>query len=1173
MLHVHHADRADRLVGALADVLQAPLDDPFAAEVVAVPTRGVERWLAQRLSGRLGTSPGGGDGICANVAFPTPRRLVEEAIAAAAGLDPATDPWRPARALWPLLELVDAAGGERWLRRLSAHLDRDAGDRSRRLSAVRHVARLYERYALHRPSMLRAWAEGRDEDGAGGPLAAEHRWQAELWRRLRERVGVAGPAELLETAEVRLVEDPGLSDLPERISLFGLTSLPARDLALLRALAERRDVHLFLSTPSPAAWRAVADAAREAAARGAPLRTRAQAASAALPANPLLASWGRDGRELQLLLEPLPDAAVHGADGGATTAAAGPHGAAGRSGDTAEADGPAPPSTLLARLQADVRADRAPGDGAPLQLAEGDASVQVHVCHGRARQVEVLRDAILHALADDPTLEPRDVIVMCPDIEAFAPLIEATFGAGDADVEEALPGVDPDRSGPHPVELRVRLADRSLRQTNPVLGVVTRLLELAADGRVAASEVLDLADREPVRRRFRLEEDDLARIEDWVAASGVRWGLDAARRAPFKLQRVEQGTWEAGLDRLLTGVALAEQPGRTLAGVLPLDDVDSAAIDLAGRFAELLERLGTALDALAAPKPIAAWASAIATAADTLTATSPRDAWQRAELQRLLADVVAEATAADGSVSPVALEVADLAALLADRLAGRPTRANFRTGHLTVCTLQPMRSVPHRVICLLGLDDDVFPRRSPRDGDDVLLDEPWAGDRDGRSEDRQILLDALMAAGDRLIVTYAGHSERTNAERAPAVPLAELLDVIDRTARAPAGGRARDAIVVRHPLQPFDAANFAPSALVDRRTWSFDAVTLAGARALGGERHARPPFLPHPLPPRQLDVIELDQLLAFVGHPIRAFLRQRLGVGVDAGAEELSDSLPIELDPLARWGLGARLLAARRAGVEMAVAVADERARGMVPPGALGDAVLDGVVAEVEAVLAAAADTVGGGGPLRTVDVRIALGDGRTLAGTIGGVGHYVLPVVTYSRVDPRRRLESWVRLLALTAAFPERPLVATTVGRARAEADDATTTIARITQPPGDPEARRAQARAELERIVDLHDRGMREPLPLFRRTSAAYAAGGGDAIARARKQWETDFQPLCEDRDPEHLLVFGARLPFERLLAEPPRDDEQGDGWEPSETTRFGRYARRLWSGLLAHEELIDR
>ena len=228
-------------------------------------------------------------------------------------------------------------------------------------------------------------------------------------------------------------------------------------------------------------------------------------------------------------------------------------------------------------------------------LDPNDRSVQVHACHGRARQVEVLRDAILHLLEEDPTLEPRDVIVMCPDIETFAPLIQATFGAGevfeDDDELEALP------ADVRPPDLRVRLADRALRQTNPVLGVIGRLLDLV-DERLTASQVLDFADQEPVRRRFGLDDDDLARIEDWVAASGIRWGLDAAHRAPFKLDALAAGTWRAGVDRLLVGVTMTEEEQRLFHDVLPLDDVDSGAIDVAGRFAELVDRLQLALDAL-----------------------------------------------------------------------------------------------------------------------------------------------------------------------------------------------------------------------------------------------------------------------------------------------------------------------------------------------------------------------------------------------------------------------------------------------------------------------------------------------------------------------------------------------------------------------------------------------
>ena len=303
----------------------------------------------------------------------------------------------------------------------------------------------------------------------------------------------------------------------------------------------------------------------------------------------------------------------------------------------------------------------------------------------------------------------------------------------------------------------MRLADRSLRQTNPVLGVVARLLELA-EQRLTASQVLDLADREPVRRRFRLDDDDLARLEEWVARRAASAGGSTPRTARRSSSTSSPaGTWRAGLDRLLVGVTMTEDEQRLFGGVLPLDDVESGAIDLAGRFAELVDRLHAAVDALSAPQPVPDGRRRSPTPPTRSPRPRPRDAWQRAELQRLLDDVVARPPGTTAE-----LELAEVRALLAERLQGRPTRANFRTGHLTICTLVPMRSVPHRVVCLLGLDDGAFPRKAPRDGDDLMLAEPHVGERDARTEDRQLLLDALLAATDQLIVTYTGHDERTN---------------------------------------------------------------------------------------------------------------------------------------------------------------------------------------------------------------------------------------------------------------------------------------------------------------------------------------------------------------------------------------------------------------------------
>jgi exodeoxyribonuclease V gamma subunit len=1130
VLYLHRSERADGLVAMLGDLLAQPAGDAFDREVVAVPTRGIERWLSQQLSTRLGAGPGRGDGVCANVEFPFPGALVTRVSAAASGIDPEADPWRTERAVWPLLEVVDASAGEAWMEGLSAHLGAaaPAGD-GRRFATVRHLADLFDRYGVHRPDMVQAWARGQ-----GGGTGRASRWQVELWRRLRDHVGVPSPAERLTATLERLRSEPELADLPERLSLFGLTALPAAQLEVLGALAAERDVHLFLLHPSPALWGRIETT---------PVgpRRRSQDETAELVEHPLVASWGRDAREMQLVLR-----------------------ASGHVGHEEHRPAPPPGTTLLGALQEAVRADRAPGARDPAAMAAGDRSVQVHSCHGRARQVEVLRDCVLHLLADDPELEPRDVVVLCPDIETYAPLIHAVFGTADAE------GAAPERAGtPAGSELRVRLADRSLRQANPVLSVVAQLLELAT-ARVTATEVLDLAGRDPVRRRFDLDDDDLGRIQQWVVRSGVRWGLDATHRRPFGLGDLGANTWGAGLDRMLLGVTTKESGERLFGGVLALDGVDSADIDLLGRFAELVDRLRWVVDALAGTRPLLEWVDVLAECARRLIATAERDAWQDLGLQRLLDELVDEATGPDGP-SPARLGVGDLRALVEDRLRGRPSRASFRTGHLTVCTLVPMRSVPHRVVCLLGLDDGAFPRSTARDGDDLIAADPEVGDRDPRSEDRQLLLDALLAAQDHLIVTFTGRDERTNLARPPAVPVGELLDVIDRTMVAPDGAAARTRVLVAHPLQPFDARNFEPGGLGRPGPWSFDPVQLEGAQALRRPRRPPPPFLDAPLDEEDLAVVDLAVLGRFLRHPVAAFLERRLGIRPAARLERVADAIPTDLDPLASWALGERLVAAAAAGVPPGVSAAAERVRGVLPPGALGDGALDNALGEAAAVVAAAELEA----PPTTADVAVELADGTRVVGTVGGLRGDRLVRTTFSHLGAPQRLAAWVDLVALSAAEPEPPLRAVIVGRRRAGGPPGADVTRSDLGPLGETaEERSRRALEALASLVELLRRGLREPLPLYCRTSAAWAQGTAARRRRmAEEQWQSTYGIPREDRDAAHRLVLGGTVGFEALLGEPPGADESGPGWAEAETSRFGRYAQRLWGPLLAHERLVDQ
>ncbi len=1092
-LHLHRAPRTDLLADALGDLLAVPLEDPFVQEVVVVPARGVERWLTQRLSHRLGAGPRGGDGVCAGVRFLNPRSLVSLLLDRERD-----DPWDPDRLVWPLLETIDASLDEPWLATLASHLghgrtgDEAALRRDRRYSVARRLAGLLASYAVQRPQLVRDWREGRDTDGSGGALPADLLWQAELWRRLLARVQVE-PPDVRHDRAVGLLRAGGAAalDLPERLSLFGHTRLPVTEVDLLDALAGACEVHLWLPQPSPALW----DDLRGLGVGG--VVARDADTSAERVRHPLLASLGRDARELSRTLAPVACAEV-------------------------ALDEPVPDRsrTLLGWLQADLRANRVPDAARRARRVhdEEDRSLQVHACHGPARQVDVLREVLVGLLADHPDLEPRDILVMCPDIEVYAPLISAGFGLADAVEGDAT------QLG-HPAHrLRVRLADRALSSTNPLLAVAASLVELAG-GRVTASAVLDLIGTPACRRRFGLGDDDLARIAGWVGQAGIRWGLDGAHRARFEMQGFEHNTWRAGLDRILLGVAMSGDEHRHLGRGLPVDDVASSDVDLVGRLAELLDRLTGCLDALTGASDVGSWMRALGAGVRALTAVDDDDAWQVPQLERELARATASAggTGADGSGPGVELRLADVRALLATRLGGRPTRASFRTGTLTVCTMVPMRSVPHRVVCLLGLDDGVFPRALSPDGDDVLARHPLTGERDVRSEDRQLLLDALLAATETLVVTYTGANEHSGAARPPAVPLGEILDAADRTASGP----VRERVLVRHPLQPYDPRNLVAGALVSPRSrpFSFDAAALAGARAAGGGRTSPPALLDGPLGELAAEDVSLSDLKAFFAHPVRSFLRHRLEVSTPLAPDEVGDAIPVELDQLDVWQVGDRLLRAVLAGEDPTAVMTAEQLRGTLPPGRLGLGALTGVVEEAQRLLVRTADLRTG--VARTIDVDVDLGADRRLSGTVSGVHGSRLVTLGYSRLKARQRLTTWIDLLALSASHPDESFTAHAVGRDRAGPK-------RALAGPLD-----HRAADWLRTLVELRDRGLRAPLPVPLATAAAWAEGrarelrGDDVspVELARRAWETDphhpFGMAGEDADASHQRAYGSERP----------------------------------------------
>ena len=1086
-LHIHRAERTDALADGLGALLATPPPDPFAKDLVMVPARGVERWLSQRLSHVLGRGSGE-DGVCAGVSFRSPASLIAEI----AGTGD-HDPWSPDAMTWPLLEVIDAHLDEPWCHTLATHLGRFATDderelrQGRRYAVTRRLAGLFASYARQRPQLLADWLAGDT-----GDLADDLAWQPQLWRRLVEIMAIDPPHVRHANTIARLRDSA--SSLPARLSLFGHTRLPVTDIELLDALGAHHDLHLWLPHPSADAWAALAGL------RG--IVARRDDDSHRRIIHPLLATLGRDVRELQRSL-PV----------------------------TAACDeflpGAGHPDTLLGWLQSDIAANAVRAQGRLLR--PDDRSVQVHSCHGPARQVDVLREVLLGLLADDETLEPRDILVMCPDIETYAPLIAANFGLGEV------------VSGGHPAHrLRVRLADRSLVQTNPLLAVASQLLTLAGS-RVTATEVLNLAQSAPVRARFGFTDDDLENITDWVREANIRWGFDQEHRTLYGVDFVHN-TWQFGLDRVLAGVALSDDSQSWIQNTLPLDDVGSNSVELAGRLTEFVDRLQRVVDSLSGTRSLRDWLTALVEGITLITRIDDADAWQFSQMEREFNDVCAYA----GAREATALRLPDLHALLHQHLAGRPTRANFRTGTLTVCTMVPMRSVPHRVVCLVGLDDTVFPRIGAIDGDDALARHPMTGERDVRSEDRQLLLDAIGAATDTLVITYTGANDYTGQQRPPAVPLAELLDALDITT----GGGVRDAIVVRHPLQPFDARNVEPGALVPGTPFSFDTSVLRAARAATAHREDRPAFVSGPLPSAAPDGdVGLADLLAFFRDPVKGFFRA-LDFTFPADVEGVEDAMPVEIDNLQEWTVGDRMLGDILRGMSPDRARQAEWCRGTLPPGTLGWRKAT-EIRDQAALLAAEALPLRTD-PARAIDVNLDLGGGRRLTGTVSPVFGTRLVTATYSRLDGKHLLAAWIPLLALNAYVPERDWSAVCVGRPK-----------RGTRPRrehlGQPQVPAIELLADL---VAIYDAGRREPLPLPLKTSFAWAEArhsGDDPTDAASRRWRSGMFP-GDDRQPAHVQAWGAGVTLADLMA-PLRAGEE----HPGENNRLGAYSARLWLPML--------
>ncbi|MFG0320499.1 MAG: exodeoxyribonuclease V subunit gamma [Planctomycetota bacterium JB042] len=902
------------------------------------------------------------------------------------------------------------------------------------------VATLFDRYHAYRPDLCRRWRDGGGE-GDG--------WQPVLWNAVRERLGGDDPAaraeRFLERCAGAPLDAPGL---PPRVSVFGVSMLPPLWVRLLAALARHVPVDLFVPAPSREYWGHVRTS-REA------RRARREAAATGIDpddlalddGHPLLAAFGRLGRDFQ---EALEDETYVDAAGEALF----------------EAPGDA--STLRA-VQTDLLELR------PATKRPADGSIAVHACHSPMRQVEVLHDRLLALFAERTDLEPRDVLCMTPDLETFAPLVEAVFGTDRAE-QESIP---------------FRIADQRVRRESAVADAFLRIVELAG-GRLAATEVFDVLSLPVVSDRFGLDAGTLDRVGEWIRGAGVRWGRDAAHRAAERQPETDRNTWRFGLDRLLLGLAMRGDGGRTFAGVLPVDDVEGTETAALGGLAAFVEALAERTrDLERGPRPLGEWVDAFLRVLE-LIARDDRNAWEHEAVRDALLALPDEAAAGrfDGR-----LDLAAARDVLAARVDRAAPGAVFAAGGVTFCEMVPMRSVPHAVVCLLGLDDGVFPRGRPAASFDLVRAAPRAGDRDPRDEDRQLFLEALLAARDRLLILHTGRSVRTNERLPPSVVVSELVEAVGEVETQ------------EHPLQAFAPAAFRAD---DAARQSYRADLVAGARAIDGEGSDPEPFVSAPLPPRPEEVeegvVSLDALRRTLENPARTLLRERLRVAFPGAEETFEDREAMDLGPLEAWQLRHGLLEGLASGRAIEEVVAAARAAGSLPLGTRGEMLLDDAAERMRTFLAELRSR--GVTAPEWLEVDVPVGGGRVVGRVPIRPGADVALFVKDSSDKPKYRLAAWIFHLAahVETGRPFETLLVTYDKK----------------RPPHAKEQRLAavdDAREHLARLVALHERARGGVVPFEPETSWALVT---DGWAEARKAWAPSFIPDGAPPPPSKNLYF---------------------------------------------------
>ncbi len=824
MFVLHTSNKIDNLLGHISQILATPLDAPFAKEVFLIQSQGMERWLSQQLAQRFG--------VWGNFDYLFPGNFFNT-MAEALGIDLHNQEFGRDALLWRvehLLRDLDKpvyASLQKYLQGYSVEM--------KRFQLAQQLAYLYDQYQFMRPDWVENWQAGQ--------LNTEQKteqWQQAFWLKLTEDAEGESHAQLwLQAMEnlQNLSAEEITAKLPQRVSVFGINTMSPFYLSFLQHLSAVIDVHFYLLNPCAAYWADIETKRQQ-------VRNKQDGDSLAI-ANPLLASLGQQGRDFQSLLLDLTEFTVDI--------------------DSFEEH---EPSSILQYVKNDILNNTIEQH----HLAYDD-SIHFHSCHSRIREIEVVKDQLLHAFTEDPSLSLRDVVIMAPDIQEYTPYISAVF--------------DPKTYA---------IADKSGRANNAVLDVFLRFLSIS-QSRLAWESVLDLLEEPLIYRQFDLQESDLPLIRHWITSTHIRWGDSAEHRKQLGVIDFKENTWQAGLERLLMGVATANDDFSDR--ILPYTDIEGSQAQALGGFYDFYHLLTSVMGRLNKPCNLETWGQRLRRIADDLLFIDEDFSAQREALHDLFAKLE--------SFTDFHQDTLSLGVIVSylDSMANEQRHSTgFLRGQMTFCSMLPMRAIPFKVIVLLGMNEGVFPKLDKNSAFDLLDNDFRKGDRSRRGDERYQFLEILISAQERLIITYIGQSLKDNTAIPPSIVLAELQEVLHNHY-----GVTANKLLTKHPLQAFNQRYFATNN-ADDDTTLFSYASKACDIAKHVQQAAKQPrsqtaplWWQENLDVEPPEIIDLHDLFDFFHDPQRHFLHKQLQLQPQSIEQRTEDHEPFAIEGLNQYAI------------------------------------------------------------------------------------------------------------------------------------------------------------------------------------------------------------------------------------------------------------------------------